>query len=360
MKGIGLFRSSRNNLFSWKEVIPINRDRSIDYFKGLLVIGMVYAHVLQFFSDSTLYPSTSIITSFFNLITFSGFVFCFGYVGQLAYYRKPFASVYKKMLMTGLKTLVAFYLSGVAFQLYVEGQPLNFDTILPIVLLQIIPGWSEFLVAFALIIVIGVVLFHGFVWLSERPVLLWTTAVILLSATWMDLSQVESSVIGLIVGTDQFPTFPVLLYMPFYLIGIYFAKYPIGFRWKYLLFSMLGTSLFVYFLASHHFQLPDRFPPSVYWITGPTFFLYIYFVISKRLNEWTNGLKFLRIIGENTLFYLLMSNIFIFSLDHAMPLFITGPWSGFFFTVIILGIITFMVRIVTVFPEKERRETVGS
>ncbi|UOQ46595.1 hypothetical protein MUN88_10795 [Gracilibacillus caseinilyticus] len=309
---------------------------------------MVYAHVLQFFSDTTLYPSTSIITSFFNLITFSGFVFCFGYVGQLAYYRKPFASVYKKMLMTGLKTLLAFYLSGIAFQLYVGEQPLNLDTIWPIVLLQVIPGWSEFLIAFALIIVFGVILFHGFRSLSKRPVLLWATAAILLLATWIDHSEIKSVYMGLLIGTDQFPTFPVLPYMPFYLIGIYFAKYRIGFRWKYLLFSMLGTSLFVYYLASHDFQLPDRFPPTVYWITGSTFFLYIYYLISKSMDKWSVRLKYLRIIGENTLFYLLISNMFIFSLDHAMPLLMTGPLSGFFFAVVILGIITFMVRIVTV------------
>jgi len=133
----------------------IKRDYSIDYFKGLLVIGMVYTHVLQFFSNNELFPSVVYITQYFNLITFAGFVFSFGYVCQLAYYRKDLRQVFMSMLITGLKILIAFYISGVSFQVFVGDQSLNMKTILPVILLQVIPGWSEFLVSFALIILIG-------------------------------------------------------------------------------------------------------------------------------------------------------------------------------------------------------------
>ncbi|MBB6692153.1 DUF1624 domain-containing protein [Cohnella xylanilytica] len=55
------------------------RERAIDLFKGLLVIGMVYCHTLQFFSDPQAYPNGQRIIDLVNLITFSGFVFAFGY-----------------------------------------------------------------------------------------------------------------------------------------------------------------------------------------------------------------------------------------------------------------------------------------
>ncbi|WP_204497795.1 acyltransferase family protein [Aquibacillus albus] len=329
-------------------MISIKRDHSVDYFKGLLVIGMVYTHVLQFFSDVSLFPSIHYSTQFFNLITFSGFVFCFGYVCQLAYYSKPFSMVYKKMFLTGLKTLLAFYISGLAFQVFVGNQPLNIETIMPIVLLQVIPGWSEFLVSFSLIILIGLGLFPILVWISNRPITFWVITLLLLATTWIDYSQITSTYMGLLIGTAHFPTFPVLQYLPFYLIGIYFAKYQIGLKWKYLLVSSLGTILFIYYLVTTDSQLPGRFPPSIYWIVGPTFFLYIYYIFSKWLDRFGKGIGIFKVMGENVLFYLLISNVFIFSLDSALSLYVVGPWTGLFFTICLLLVITYFINIMTV------------
>ncbi|MGP4039661.1 hypothetical protein ACTWP4_07140 [Gracilibacillus sp. D59] len=329
-------------------MIVINgRDHSVDYFKGLLVIGMVYTHVLQFFSDASIFLSIPYITQFFNLITFSGFVFCFGYVCQLAYYCKPFRSVYKKMFMTGLKTLLAFYLSGIAFQVYVGNQPLDINTIMPILVLQVIPGWSEFLVSFSLIILLGLALFHSFRWMSNRPILFWVVCSLLLLTTWIDYSKVTIPQLGLLIGTTETITFPVVQYLPFYLIGIYFAKYRIGFRWKYLWISSVGTILFIYYLLTRDMQLPDRFPPSIFWIIGPTLILYIYYLFSKVLDRWQKGLGFLRMMGENVLVYLLLSNMFIFSLDS----FFVGPWQGFFFSLMLLLVITYLIKLTSRVPK---------
>ncbi|SFL60223.1 hypothetical protein SAMN04487943_102404 [Gracilibacillus orientalis] len=250
IKTLGIVLSNRTipilKILNLREVIVINgRDHSVDYFKGLLVIGMVYTHVLQFFSDESIFISIPYITQFFNLITFSGFVFCFGYVCQLAYFCKPFRSVYMKMLITGIKTLLAFYLSGIAFQIYVGNQPLTIDTIMPILVLQVIPGWSEFLVSFSLIIFLGLVLFHSFIWISNRPTLFWMLCSLLLVTTWIDYSSITIAQLGLLVGSTDVVTFPVVQYLPFYLIGIYFAKYRIDFQWKYFLISLVGTILFI-------------------------------------------------------------------------------------------------------------------
>lgn len=180
---------------------------------------------------------------------------------------------------------------------------------------------------------IGLALFHGFVWISNRTILFWIVSLLLLATTWIDYSRFDSSYVGLLVGTIHFPTFPVLQYMPFYLTGIYFAKYRIGFQWKYLLISLFGTILFIYYLITNDLRLPDRFPPSIYWIVGSTFFLYMYYLFTKSLDKWGKGLGIIRIMGENVLFYLLMSNVFIFSLKSALDLFIIDPWVGLLLTV---------------------------
>ncbi|MCH1626004.1 acyltransferase [Fredinandcohnia quinoae] len=322
------------------------RDHSIDYFKGLLVIGMVYTHVLQFFSDVSIFPSIEYSINFFNLITFSGFVFCFGYVCQLAYYRKTFQLIYKKMLLTGLKTLLAFYLSGIAFQVYVGQQALNMNTIVPILLLDVIPGWSEFLVSFSIIILLGLVFFPILIWISNRPIVFWIICLLLLGTTWIDYSKVTIPQLGLLVGTTQFPTFPVVQYFPFYLIGMYFARHRIGFKWRYFLTSVVGSILFLSYLIFNEMQLPGRFPPSIYWIIGPTFVLYVAYLFTRTLDKWKAGSSFLRIMGENVLAYLLLSNIIIFSLDRSLTLFIVGPWKGLFGSILLLLIITFLITLV--------------
>ena len=335
-------------------MISINtRDHSVDYFKGLLVIGMVYTHVLQFFSDESIFPAIQYSTQFFNLITFSGFVFCFGYVCQIAYYCKPFQIVYKKMFLTGLKTLMAFYLSGLAFQVYVGNQPLNMETIIPILLLEVIPGWSEFLVSFSLIILVGLALFHVFVWMSNRPRLFWMICFLLLLTTWLDYDAVTIPQLGLFVGTTSFPTFPVVQYLPFYLIGLYFAKHRIGFQWNHLFVSSVGTILFLYYLLSRDMQLPERFPPNIYWVVGPTLILYGYYMFSKVLDRWGKGLGFLRMMGENVLVYLLLSNLFIFSLDSSLSLFFLGPWEGLFFSFILLFVISYLIKLTNRGPSRK-------
>lgn len=333
-------------------MIPIRkrRERSIDYFKGLLVIGMIYTHVMQFFSDETIFPSVFYSNQFFNLITFSGFVFCFGYVSQLAYYRKPFKQVYKRMILNGLKTLVAFYISGVAFCVYVDGLPLNLNTILPIIILEVIPGWSEFLVSFSLFTLLGLVLFNVISWLTDRPTLFWVVCLSLLATTFIDYSAITISQLGLLIGTSMFPTFPVIQYLPYYLIGIYFAKHRIDFHRKYLLASIVGTAIFVCYLFIHEFKhLPERFPPSLYWIIGATFILYIYYIFSKLLDRIGFDLRLLSMIGENVLFYLLLSNILIFSIDHAIGIhLIIGPIKGILLSFVLILVITYLIRIVRV------------
>ncbi|WP_073199252.1 hypothetical protein [Gracilibacillus kekensis] len=323
------------------------RDDAMDYMKGLLVIGMVYTHIMQFFSDVDIYPTTIFSIELFNLITFSGFIFCFGYVNELAYYRKRFSDVYMRMLVTSLKTLVTFYISGLAYQIYVNSMPLDSNTIVPVLLIQEIPGWSEFLLSFSLIMLMGLILFPIINWLKVRKILFWLVTFTLLFSTFINYSMIDSPYLGLLIGTELFPTFPVIQYLPFYLIGIYFAKYRIIFKWKYVIGSIVGTAVFTLYLIRNEGQLPMRFPPSIYWIVGSTFCLYIYYLISKFVKKQKYELALLKGMGKNALFYLVMSNIFIFSLDNVLGTKIIGPWYCLLFTFVLLLLISFLNSIST-------------
>ena len=96
------------------------RDLSLDYFKGFLTIGMILAHIVQFFPGGR---ALSYGSDLIDLTAFSGFLFAFGYVCFLAYMgggREPCA-FRKRMLRGFLKTLLAFYVSGIACTVLAEG-----------------------------------------------------------------------------------------------------------------------------------------------------------------------------------------------------------------------------------------------
>jgi len=332
------------------------RDRSIDAMKGLLVFGMVYAHVLQFFSPMGLYPVSQAVSDVVNLITFSGFVFCFGYTNQLAYYSKPFGRAYRNMLLSALKTLVAFYISGAAFRVFIGGAFPDGETLRPILLLEDIPGWSEFLVSFSLISLIGVALFPALRRLAERPALLWTVCALLLLATYIPYESVRSTQLGLLIGTTAFPSFPVLQYFPYYLAGMAFAKGGVRWGWPYAIGAAAASGTFAYVWAAGGYALPSRFPPSAAWILGPALLLYGYYLLSSYGVRALARVPGLLTAGRNVLFYLLASNLAIFAAKSRVGEYPVSPGEGLALTALLLAGIAFATRIVAP-PERAERPT---
>lgn len=72
----------------------MERDRSIDFMKTLLVIGMIIGHCIQLIGKTSI--KTTNISNLINLITFSGFIFCFGYSVSISYLNKNKNMVIKK------------------------------------------------------------------------------------------------------------------------------------------------------------------------------------------------------------------------------------------------------------------------
>ncbi|OPH48126.1 hypothetical protein BC351_38785 [Paenibacillus ferrarius] len=320
------------------------RDYSIDIFKGLLVIGMVYCHILQFFSDPMIFTGAQRVIDVVNIVTFTGFVFSFGYVGQLAYYNKPLKAVYGRMLSTALKMLIAFYISGTYYRLFLDRKPLSWSTIKPILILQDIPGWSEFLISFSLIMLVGLLLFKPLTWLVERKFKFWVVVVLLLITTYLPYDKVTVNQLGLLIGTRKFASFPVLQYFLFYLIGMYTARYKLGWNWKFFIGSFISLGLFITYVIAKH-GLPERFPPSIFWILSSAFLIYVYFLAAKMLVIRLRYTGFLLVLGQNVLLYLLLSNIMIFTLKHNQGQLLLSTMECLWFDVGILLLISFFIRI---------------
>lgn len=321
------------------------RDIKIDIFKGLLVLGMIYCHVLQFFCNLSVDHSAQIITSVINIITFSGFIFCFGYSTRIAYLSKEFMKVYPRILNTAFKTLIAFYISGIGFRVLVDKRPLNFETAIKVITLTDIPGWSEFLISFTLYILLAAVLFKPIKLLLENKLVFWTIFGLLFLTTLIPYEMIQMPQIGLLIGTKRFAAFPVLQYMPFYLLGMYFQKYKIGFDFKFLTGAFVFTGAAVINMVQHGGELPGRFPPTAFWLFLSMLLLYLYFLVSIRLARINAVVGILQPIGSNTMTYILLSNLFIFALAGFRSIDSLNTVQGGLFAFLLIVIIGYFVGI---------------
>lgn len=321
------------------------RENAIDIFKGFLVLGMVYCHSLQFFSDPLVYPNGQYWIEAINLWTFSGLVFSFGYVSQLAYYSKPYKLAAPRMALAALKTLIAFYISGLAYRLFVDGREISLGTVKPILLLQDIPGWSEFLISFSYLTLAGMLLFVPLRWLAERR---WTglaVAALLLATTWLPYGTIHMPQLAPLLGTRDFASFPILQYFPYYLVGMLFAKYRVVWNWKVLIAAGIATALFVWkWLYAD--ALPERFPPSLWWIIGPALLLYGYYLAARWMERYEVWFLPFAAMGRNVLWFLIMSNILIFALSSTHDAIMLGLFANLFMTIALLLVSGFAIWII--------------
>lgn len=143
-------QSSDNNNQIVKKIN--SRNVELDMFKILLVVGMIAAHVFQLLYNGDMFSRVvGKFSLFINAITFSGFLLAFGCATQLAYLRKTRdKALMRKLTKNGLRLLVAFYISGFAYTMW-GSHSLTFMEAVKILCLWRIPGYSEFLLSFAML-----------------------------------------------------------------------------------------------------------------------------------------------------------------------------------------------------------------
>lgn len=286
------------------------RDRSIDMFKVLLVIGMIICHCIMLLK---IYGIRSFIVSeYFNVITFSGFLFCFGYAVSIAYLPKIKKEISKKLIKNCLRMLSAFYISGIGYELLVN-KGLSVSKLANILILNHMPGYSEFLAGFFVLNLLTLAFFNQFKRLLSSNIAVFITIVLSLLATHIPYHKVPSIQLGLILGSTKFSSFPIVQYFGYYLIGAYFQQNKLKLNVKFLIISVLCSLVFLQYAIAHHMP-PLRFPPSLRWTIGGSGVLYGYYGLSMWLSDRIKKTNPIYFIGENTLQFLVVSNLLIFFL----------------------------------------------
>ncbi len=312
------------------------RDRSIDLQRGILVILMLYAHLLQFFGDAQLFPHVNIWVNSISLLAFPTFVFCFGRTVALAYLQKPFRQALPRMGRTFLRCLAAFYVSGTAYRVLRDRKPLGVGTVRNILLLNDNPGWSEFLIAFALIMLSAILLFPLLRQITRRRWLWLPLSVPCFLCCFLPYHRITLPQLALWIGGSSCISFPVAQYFPFFLAGVAYTnaslRERLGMGGVALAFSAAGLVWYV------RHGLPSRFPPHWAWIVLPCFAVALLTALCHGLCrlpgekywrpvEWLR--RMLSHFGGASLYYLLGSNLVLFTLAGAgiaPQLSRKGPW----------------------------------
>ena len=316
------------------------RNREIDICKGILTVTMILCHCIQFFGFEE-QGVQKILVNVINLTTFSGFLFCFGFVSNLAYYEnRNFKTSAVKLEKNAVRLLVAFYVSGIAYMAFVEDKIFRWDFITEILLLKRYPGWSEFLASFAAMMLAGILLYPVLKRVNGWVVA--AVAVISGAACFLPYASIHNSWLALFAGSRDFTTFPILQYMVFFAAGAWISRKRIW--WKpQILAVVLVISLpcIIQFIRDGY--LPERFPPSIFYIAGGSLFVYLDYLIAgglERLREKTRILEAvsgcLERCGRASLHYLLLSNLLIFALDGSSFSFRSGAYAFGAFAVILL------------------------
>lgn len=297
------------------------RAAPLDLLKTVLVAGMISAHVVQLVSDA---PGRGwlIWSDFVNLVTFSGFLLAFGLGVGLSAGRARRRS-WGERLSPVLRLLLAVWASSFGFALLVEEAPLEGWLLREVLTTEVLFGWSEFLTSFLVLYLLLAVARPLFVALGTRPRWLIAASVAGL-ATTMVTTSAFLPLIGGLLSHRAYPNFPILPYLPWFLVGIHLGARGRGVEGPDLAIGAAATGAFLLVLWQDQWP-PERFPPSVPWIAGAGLPLLLALWACERIGPRVP--PFLLGAGRHVLASLVLSNLALFSIRHLWGFPIQGGWA---------------------------------
>ena len=302
--------------------VSSGRALPLDLLKTLLVAGMISAHVIQLVTEEP--PRWAWIWSdVVNLVTFSGFMLAFGLGVGLSAGRERRRSWGERALPV-IKMLVAVWISSSGFLLLVERTPIDGWLVREVMTTEVLFGWSEFLTSFLVLYILLAVARPLFVRVATRPAWLIAACIGAL-ATTMVTTDAHWPLIGGLVGHRGYPNFPVLSYLPWFLIGIHLGARGHRISAGDVAAGAAATGAFLLYLWQEE-RLPERFPPSLLWIIGPGLPLMLYLWVAERAARHVPRPGIALAAGRHVLASLMLSNLLIFAGRYVWGWPVEGAW----------------------------------
>lgn len=282
------------------------RSAELDLFKTLLVIGMIATHVIQLVGRQ-LPDWTDRFAEMVNLVTFSGFMLAFGLgLGLARGAGKPLMARLRPVVLL----LVAAWVSSFAFALLVDRERLTAELALDVLSMRRLFGWSEFLATFFVLYLVVALARPVLVGIATRPSTL-AMATALCFATWLTLDQ-GWPLTAALIGTTRFASFPLIPYLPWFLVGIAIGRDGGRLHWWHWLLAGIASTWLAWSISQTG-EWPGRFPPTVLWIVGPALPILLYLALAKWLTWLWTLPGWMTVPGRHVLSFLLASNLMLFA-----------------------------------------------
>ena len=280
--------------------------------KGLLITNVAGMHTIGYTGVPRFLFEN--LWDFLSMVTFSGFVFCMGYVVQLTYYEKanPSASTVWRSFS---RARLAFYLSTFAYFFIYKSQA-DLSTLLSVLLLQKLGSLSEFLLSFAIFPLVAAILARPIKAVIASGRLLTVVIFLLLMTTFIPYDQVTSPYAAIWVGGTGEVYYPVIQYFPLLLMGAYFASRRLEPTGIQLMLGIFGLLVFEGFMLIG--GVPSRFPPSFFWVFCSMGAAMVWYWAAIRLAQWRPTAVIFGPMGANSLFFLVVTNIIVFGLGRGL------------------------------------------
>ncbi len=289
-----------------------NRLADLDLLKTLLVVGMIGAHVVQLVTFRPK-PEAAMFSEYANLVSFSGFLFAFGIGFGLPKPEGRQRSFWRQ-LRPALLLLLAVYASSLAFALLVDRRPLNAQLIIDVVTMQRLFGWSEFLATFFMLSLLTLLARPALLAIGRNPWLLLVATAACLATSFFSTGAIFP-LLPTLVSHTGFANFPLLPYLPWFLLGIWYGSHPVR-AWHFA--PALAITGYLYWVTLQTGQFPNRFPPTILWIVGPAALLLGYLALCRLIAARVSIPAVLLTPGRHVLSFLVLSNIGFFATRYFM------------------------------------------
>ena len=337
------------------------RDAGIDLYKALLVAAMILSHTIGLLGNRSI-PLQSALKSFGDVIAFPGFLLCFGYSAQLAYFSTP-PLRYSRILTTSLRLLVAFYISAISYELLLNSSAFGWDRLWKTLTLSNIPPVSEFILNFPLTLIAATLLINPLNWVLGKTTRVLIVSGALLCTSLIPYALITSPQLGLLIGAPRavFSSFPVVQYFPFFLIGMYFARRQLRYTRWFMGVSLISAGVFLVYQQASGGAI--RFPPSFAWLCGSMAFALSGYFLVQYLPARSWFARLITPLGVNSLNFFLLSNILLFALGSSFPNLTAGTALAVFIALAIIGVIYFITvntrRVARFVPEDSLATTIA-
>lgn len=289
-----------------------SRAADLDLLKTLLVIGMIGAHVIQLITFRAK-PEAAMFAEYANLVSFSGFLFAFGIGLGLPKPEGRQRSLWSR-LRPSLLLLLAVYASSFAFALLVDRKRLDAQLIIDVVTMQRLFGWSEFLATFFVLSLLTLIARPALLAIGRNPWLLVVATAACLATTFVTTGTIFP-LLPTVVSHTGFANFPLLPYLPWFLLGIWYGSHPVR-AWHFV--PALAITAYLCWVTIQTGQFPNRFPPTILWIIGPAAILLAYLKLCRFIAARISTPNVLLTPGRHVLSFLVLSNITFFATRYFM------------------------------------------